>query len=309
MGIRFYCPNGHKLHVKAFQAGLRGICPYCGTPVDIPLQSTRPSSKEERLARKRQGARPGSHDKPVPILQKKVAATSAEGPQALGGPARTGSTPPSAAAATSPPAAATGPGAPSMRQQAKPQSRAMEATIPRHAALAAEPWGEPFAQEQSAARLFGAGGAATAQPPAPPLVTRTTHDLTILDEAPNAVWYVRPSTGGQYGPATRDVLRTWLAEGRIAHDTLVWREGWRDWREAGEVFPQLAPSPEDPVPGLRSIIEEEVYALGPMATSPGQVAEGAQGHGNTTLVMLLLAGLVVLATAIIGLWLWLDTGS
>ena len=26
MGIRFYCPNGHKLNVKEFQAGRRGIC-------------------------------------------------------------------------------------------------------------------------------------------------------------------------------------------------------------------------------------------------------------------------------------------
>ena len=45
MGIRFYCPNGHKLHVKEFQAGRRGVCPYCGVDVDIPLTSTRESSK------------------------------------------------------------------------------------------------------------------------------------------------------------------------------------------------------------------------------------------------------------------------
>lgn len=36
MGIRFYCPNGHKLHVKAFLAGKRGICPKCGAKVGIP---------------------------------------------------------------------------------------------------------------------------------------------------------------------------------------------------------------------------------------------------------------------------------
>ena len=30
MGIRFFCPNGHKLNVKEFQAGRRGICPFCG---------------------------------------------------------------------------------------------------------------------------------------------------------------------------------------------------------------------------------------------------------------------------------------
>ena len=34
-------------------------------------------------------------------------------------------------------------------------------------------------------------------------------------------------------------MRTWLEEGRIAADSLVWREGWRDWQEAGDAFPSL----------------------------------------------------------------------
>ena len=47
MGIRFFCPNGHKLNVKSFLAGQTGICPYCGIKVEIPTQSTRtPSHKE-----------------------------------------------------------------------------------------------------------------------------------------------------------------------------------------------------------------------------------------------------------------------
>jgi hypothetical protein len=36
MGIRFLCPNGHKLHVKSFLAGKRGVCPKCGVSVIIP---------------------------------------------------------------------------------------------------------------------------------------------------------------------------------------------------------------------------------------------------------------------------------
>ena len=47
MGIRFYCPNGHKLNVKDFQAGRKGICPVCGVKMQIPLESTRPSSRDE----------------------------------------------------------------------------------------------------------------------------------------------------------------------------------------------------------------------------------------------------------------------
>jgi hypothetical protein len=36
MGIRLQCPNGHKVHVKAFLAGKRGVCPQCGARFDIP---------------------------------------------------------------------------------------------------------------------------------------------------------------------------------------------------------------------------------------------------------------------------------
>ena len=38
MGIRFFCPNGHKLNVKEFQAGRTGICPFCGEKMQIPLR-------------------------------------------------------------------------------------------------------------------------------------------------------------------------------------------------------------------------------------------------------------------------------
>lgn len=42
MGIRLTCPNGHKLHVKSFLAGKRGICPHCGAKTLIPLEVETP---------------------------------------------------------------------------------------------------------------------------------------------------------------------------------------------------------------------------------------------------------------------------
>jgi len=36
MGIRFNCPNGHKLNVKEHLAGKRAVCPNCGAKVTIP---------------------------------------------------------------------------------------------------------------------------------------------------------------------------------------------------------------------------------------------------------------------------------
>lgn len=39
MGIRFLCPNGHKLNVKSFLAGKRGICPDCDAKFLVPMES------------------------------------------------------------------------------------------------------------------------------------------------------------------------------------------------------------------------------------------------------------------------------
>src|SRR5439155_9950424 len=39
MGIKFHCPNGHKLNVKSFLAGKKGVCPKCGTRMRIPTAS------------------------------------------------------------------------------------------------------------------------------------------------------------------------------------------------------------------------------------------------------------------------------
>jgi hypothetical protein len=61
-----------------------------------------------------------------------------------------------------------------------------------------------------------------------------------IAEAPHAVWYVRPASGNQFGPAAGDIMRRWIAEGRVAGDSLVWREGWADWKSASTVFPDLA---------------------------------------------------------------------
>jgi hypothetical protein len=44
MGIRFLCPNGHKLNVKADLAGKRGSCPECGAKLVIPTASTLPQA-------------------------------------------------------------------------------------------------------------------------------------------------------------------------------------------------------------------------------------------------------------------------
>src|SRR5690606_33134305 len=57
------------------------------------------------------------------------------------------------------------------------------------------------------------------------------------------VWYIRPASGGQFGPADEGLLRQWVAEGRVASDSYVWCTGWPDWKRMAELqhlFPSLA---------------------------------------------------------------------
>src|SRR5262245_39584530 len=159
MGIKFHCPNGHKLNVKAFLAGKKGICPKCGTKMLIPTVS------EPGLVN-------SDGDSDIEETDPSQPAAKSNG---------------SGAVATAPVGAA--PSAP---------------------AVSAAP-------------------ATTAAP--------TANDP--IAEAPAAIWYVRPPTGGQYGPARGEIMRRWIAEGRVSSDSLVWREGWTDWQNAGKLFPVL----------------------------------------------------------------------
>lgn len=98
---------------------------------------------------------------------------------------------------------------------------------------------------------------------------------TIYDpiaESPEAVWYVRPPTGGQFGPADGTIMRRWLNEGRVSADALVWREGWPDWKPAGPVFPSLE-SPADLLATATPIeaaaaVEDDAFAFAQERPTP-----------------------------------------
>jgi len=240
MGIRFYCPNGHKLNVKEFQAGRKGICPFCAAKILIPTESNRPSSKHDKQGH--------HHEVAAAPVQPTVAA-------------------PSAAMATPTPI-------PAIVSNAGAAQPAMPAvSVEPTPAPATAPSASTFA---SAPTTFAAapGDPAAADP---------------LTEAGDVVWYVRPVSGGQFGPAAGDVMRGWLAEGRISADSLVWREGWRDWQEAGSVFPQLSPGVM--MPGLEAILSESAApALHGHPLKPHHKSRGTQ----TVLIAVLVLAVVVL---------------
>lgn len=223
MGIRFSCPNGHRLNVKAFLAGRRGICPFCGAKFTIPSQSTAPAGE---LAPDPADASPE--------------AGSTELPTAVPG-------------------------------------GDFERELARHI------------EASAAANPSGPAGVEPHSPPPPPAAPQPAI-ADPLAETPAAVWYVRPPSGGQFGPAQSDLLSTWLNEGRISPDTLVWREGWADWREAASVFPSLQPAtslaPEPPI-------------AAPAGASPSGGLRSAprrrRGPNLGLIVVLALAALLLLA--------------
>lgn len=51
-------------------------------------------------------------------------------------------------------------------------------------------------------------------------------------------WYVRPPSGGQYGPATTHTLLDWIQQRRVTADSLVWREGLENWGIVRDVIPE-----------------------------------------------------------------------
>ncbi len=191
MGIRFYCPNGHKLNVKEFQAGRRGICPFCGARTQIPTQSTRPSGK----ARNRVAG--GATAKTIDQMDHDDGQGSDSSPDIL-------------------------PGEPPM--------------------LPGDPGGGKTLGPSTAPGSTSIGPVVappTASAPPSPAQSAPAEPRDPIAEAPESIWYIRPPSGGQFGPAPGELMQTWLSEGRVSADSLVWREGWHDWQEAGAVFPKL----------------------------------------------------------------------
>jgi GYF domain 2 len=231
MGIKFHCPNGHKLNVKAFLAGKKGVCPKCGTKFRIPAESE-----------------PG------------LDSDLEEGDAGASG-IKSGNGSPAANRPQIPVAAAV-PGA--ARSHAEGVPVAAVAASPSKPTPSAPP----------------AHGAASADP---------------IAEAPQAVWYVRPPTGGQFGPARGDLMRTWLGEGRVTSDSLVWREGWTDWQSAGKIFPTLEPAALEPPTTPAPLAGLSAAVVPRSAIRPAAKKKGASGTAIAILVGLALVCLSLVA--------------
>src|SRR6185369_12470502 len=100
-----------------------------------------------------------------------------------------------------------------------------------------------------AAAAAPASAAAPVAPAAPAPTTPSRPDP--IAEAPHLQWYVLPpGATSHYGPAPGDMFLSWITEGRVSTDSMVWRQDWPNWQLAGSVLPQLSPTkvPEPAAP-------------------------------------------------------------
>jgi GYF domain 2 len=201
MGIRFQCPNGHKLNVKAELAGKRAICPNCGAKIVVPTADAADFT---------------------------TVVSPAPAPGAVQPAAGNGSKP----------------------------------STPAGVSM-------PSMSSASAGRIQP-----TAEPP-----------LTAAPE-PRAVWYVRPNSGGQFGPASTDVFRGWISEGRVTADSHVWREGWPEWKLACEAAESLpAPLAAMPIADAPSVVQTPGSVPSAVAAATSGPPVSARPETNGTAVL------------------------
>ncbi len=235
MGIKFRCPNGHKINVKSHQAGKKGFCPKCKIQVDIPLKSQR-KGKAERAA-ERAAAKAGTSNRPTAPV-----ATAQPGPD-----------------------------------------------MP------------------VATRIVSSAGMPTVTLPTAP--SSAANDPIAAN--PELVWYVRPPNGNQFGPAKGELLLSWIKEGRVGPDSLVWQEGWPDWKPAAETFPQLA-APPDPMNNLLAGTPDSLPEFSFTNPASNQVTAESNGTArrlnsrrkSTSSTPIIVSFLTVVAVVLIGILIW-----
>jgi len=182
-------------------------------------------------------------------------------------------------------------GAPKIRSKTAPRENAAQAL---------------GASTASAAGLTAAKPRSTANNnPTPSLGAIAPATPDPIDAAPDAVWYVRPASGGEFGPARGDVMRRWIEEGRVGADSMVWREGWAEWQLAGPVFPALAPAAEQPTTtpaetGLAPKTLSNVASIQKKtAESNGRPARKRSIGSGKSIALVVILGLLIVALFVV----------
>ncbi len=87
-------------------------------------------------------------------------------------------------------------------------------------------------------------------------------------------------------------MRKWMGEGRVSPDSLVWREGWQDWRTAADAFPTLGAAVTPPMPA--PVTPASYAASGTPAYSAGAVRPKRRYSTALAITIVALLGLMCL---------------
>lgn len=272
MGIRFACHVcGKQLNIKRELGGRRGVCPACATRFRIPLEDTATSSPvEAKVAVAAQSMETNEHSQSHAHGQSTAAVADSEFHAETSEGSDLGA-----------------------RQQAEPAQQ-----VERDFTPVGDPMGQDAAEDLEAA----SPEAETREVPSS-LAGDRIASISALDDDPHASWYVRPPSGGQYGPASVEILRQWIDEGRVAATALLWREGWPQWRDASDALPELAARLPD---GTVASRVQSVGAQAAVATETGATALSGQADVGTarrarSMKRVMLVGvLTALAATLVG---------
>lgn len=240
MGIRFFCPRGHKLNVKAELAGKVGICPKCGERMLIPLESTRePGQKRSSL---KDGQKWGdSSDQQASDesgdLFKDVKDNNQDGVQVISPSQKVTIT--------------------DMGKLDSPEELLKKKlqSIPIYEP--GTPVGTTISVRNMDPIVMKEGHARPVSEYAPIIDDRHrssfSSDLDLsqeqdrsqspLDLYPDAEWIICGSDNRNYGPSKSATIKKWIEDQRIGPDTPVRHKDWPEgqWSKAQDVFPELAP--------------------------------------------------------------------
>ncbi len=240
MGIRFRCHHcQHTLHVKDFQAGRRSRCPSCEMPFRIPSQDQEYSLTVEPVSTSvssspAAGIRVGSGEQATADQRQSDTAQAVDMEVNVSEDTRPEST--ASSQPIAPPVTA--------RDRTSTTDSSKEGT--RNQAKAAA------SSTRSATAKNNLAVENKVLPPPPNVAVTDSRLPEAIRIAPEAMWFVRPPSGGQFGPAAGPVFAQWVDERRVTRDSLVWREGWEQWKLADEVFLEAFPllnkaGPPEPV--------------------------------------------------------------
>lgn len=119
-----------------------------------------------------------------------------------------------------------------------------------------------------------------------PMATPTLSDALAMPASLlpllEARWFVRPPSGGQYGPATTQMLLDWIGEKRVTADSLLWREGLDTWFSARELIPEpFGGLANVPTPNANNVAPPaQTYSAGTAAvasTRPSETVASTKG--------------------------------